>query len=85
MTTTFTLALLLIVAIGPALFWLLYFYQKDKYEPEPLSWIVKIFLLGALITIPIAVGESVAGIFFQHLQSLSLLHRLWRSAGSFLL
>jgi RsiW-degrading membrane proteinase PrsW (M82 family) len=63
MTTLVTTAVLLTVAIGPALFWLLYFYRKDKYEPEPLSWIVKIFLLGALIVIPIAIGESIAGIF----------------------
>ena len=65
MTTLLTIAVLLTVAIGPALFWLLYFYQKDKYEPEPLSWIVKIFLLGALITIPIAIGEIIAGIFIS--------------------
>jgi RsiW-degrading membrane proteinase PrsW (M82 family) len=63
MTTLMTIALLLTVAIGPALFWLLYFYKKDKYEPEPLSWIVKIFLLGALIVIPIAIGEGIVGIF----------------------
>jgi RsiW-degrading membrane proteinase PrsW (M82 family) len=41
----------------------LYFYRKDKYEPEPLSWIVKIFLLGAFIVIPIAIGEGIFGIF----------------------
>ena len=63
MTTLVTTGILLTVAIGPALFWLLYFYRKDKYEPEPLSWIIKIFLLGALIVIPIAIGESIAGIF----------------------
>ena len=63
MTTLLTTAILLTVAIGPALFWMLYFYRKDKYEPEPLPWIIKIFLLGALIVIPIAIGESIAGIF----------------------
>lgn len=65
MTTHLTIGLLLVVAIAPALFWLLYFYRKDKYEPEPLSWIVKIFLLGALIVIPIAIGEIIAGIFIS--------------------
>ena len=63
MTTILTITVLLTVAIGPALFWLWYFYHKDRYEPEPLSWIVKIFLLGVLIVIPIAVSESIAGIF----------------------
>ena len=62
MTTLFTTAILLTLAIGPALFWLLFFYRKDKYEPEPLPWIIKIFLLGTLIVIPIAIGESIAGI-----------------------
>jgi RsiW-degrading membrane proteinase PrsW (M82 family) len=28
-----------------------------------LPWIIKIFLLGALIVIPIAIGERIAGIF----------------------
>jgi RsiW-degrading membrane proteinase PrsW (M82 family) len=60
-----TIALLLAVAIGPALFWLLYFYRKDTYEPEPLSWIVKIFLLGALIIIPIFIGEGITSIFIS--------------------
>ncbi len=63
MTTILTIMLLLALAVGPALFWLLYFYRKDKYEPEPLSWILKIFLLGVLIVIPVAVSESIAGIF----------------------
>ena len=62
MITLVTTAILLTLAIGPALFWLLFFYRKDKYEPEPLPWIIKIFLLGALIVIPIAIGESIAGI-----------------------
>jgi RsiW-degrading membrane proteinase PrsW (M82 family) len=62
MITILTTTLLLTVAIGPALFWLIFFYRKDKYATQPLSWIVKIFLLGALITIPIAICESIAGI-----------------------
>jgi len=75
MTTHLTIGLLLVVAIAPALFWLLYFYRKDKYEPEPLSWIVKIFLLGALIVIPIAIGEISRVFLFQNLRSLFLLLR----------
>ena len=65
MITILTITLLLTVAIGPALFWLIFFYRKDKYATQPLSWIVKIFLLGALITIPIAICESIAGILIS--------------------
>jgi RsiW-degrading membrane proteinase PrsW (M82 family) len=65
MTTILIITLLLTVAIGPALFWLIFFYRKDKYASEPLSWIVKIFLLGALITIPVVICESIAGILIS--------------------
>jgi protease PrsW len=83
MTTLLTIAVLLTVAIGPALFWLLYFYQKDKYEPEPLSWIVKIFLLGALITIPIAIGEIIAGIFISEFALIVIAAPVIEECGKF--
>lgn len=83
MSTLLIIALLLIVAIGPALFWLLYFYRKDKYEPEPLSWIVKIFLLGALITIPIAIGESIAGIFISEFAIFVIVSPVMEECGKY--
>jgi RsiW-degrading membrane proteinase PrsW (M82 family) len=57
-----TLSLLLLLAIGPALFWLWYFYHRDKYEPEPLAWILMIYLLGMAITIPVALIEGVTSL-----------------------
>jgi len=81
--TTLSLTLLLTVAIGPALFWLLYFYHKDKYEPEPLSWIVKIFLLGALITIPIFIGEKIAGIFVSEFAIFVIVAPVMEECGKF--
>jgi RsiW-degrading membrane proteinase PrsW (M82 family) len=57
-----TLSLLLLLAIGPALFWLWYFYHRDKYEPEPLSWILMIYLLGMAITIPVAFIEGITSL-----------------------
>jgi RsiW-degrading membrane proteinase PrsW (M82 family) len=48
----------LVLAIAPGLFWLWYFYHRDKYEPEPLSWIAIIYLLGMTITIPVAFIEG---------------------------
>lgn len=67
MRTISALILLLIVAVAPSLFWLRYFYKKDKYEPEPLSWIVKVFLLGALLTVPVLFIEIFASVFLSEL------------------
>ena len=38
--------LLLTIALAPGIFWLWYFNSRDKYEPEPLSLVVRMFLLG---------------------------------------
>jgi RsiW-degrading membrane proteinase PrsW (M82 family) len=46
------------VAAAPAIFWLWYFYRRDRYEPEPKLLIVRTFLLGMLITIPVAFIEG---------------------------
>jgi RsiW-degrading membrane proteinase PrsW (M82 family) len=40
--------LLFLVGLAPGLFWLWYFYSRDKYEPEPLALVVKMFLLGVV-------------------------------------
>lgn len=48
---------LLALAIAPAVFVLCYFYLKDRYEPEPLGWVVKVFFIGALMTIPAVLLE----------------------------
>ncbi len=44
--TVFTLA------FGPGMFWLWYFYKKDKLEPEPKSLVLRMFLLGMITVIP---------------------------------
>jgi len=48
---------LLVLAIAPAVFLLWYVLRKDCYEPEPLSLVVRVFFLGALMVIPAAVIE----------------------------
>jgi RsiW-degrading membrane proteinase PrsW (M82 family) len=53
---------LLVIAVAPGAFWLWYFYRKDRYEPEPLAWILRVFLLGLLVVIPVAVFEQVTGL-----------------------
>ncbi len=55
-------ASLLVLGFAPALFWLWYFYVKDRYDPEPRAWILKIFLLGMASTIPLALVEGVIGV-----------------------
>ncbi|OGF56729.1 MAG: hypothetical protein A2Z21_07795 [Candidatus Fraserbacteria bacterium RBG_16_55_9] len=50
---------ILVLAFAPAVFWLLYFYRRDRLEPEPRWLIVKTFLLGMLSAIPAAVGEAL--------------------------
>jgi RsiW-degrading membrane proteinase PrsW (M82 family) len=47
------------LAFGPAVYWLWYFYNKDKYEPEPLSKIVWLYFLGMVVVIPAALIEAL--------------------------
>ncbi|MCQ8893741.1 MAG: PrsW family glutamic-type intramembrane protease [Methanolinea sp.] len=56
--------LVLMLALAPGLFWLLYFYRKDIYDPEPPAWIALVFLLGAAVTFPVGVLESGLDLFF---------------------
>ena len=49
---------LLALAIAPAVFVLCYFYLKDRYEPEPLGWVIKVFFIGAFMVIPAALLEA---------------------------
>lgn len=57
---SFPLPLLLALAIAPGLFILWYIYHADKYEKEPLRLVFKIYLLGAIITLPTIVLETIA-------------------------
>jgi RsiW-degrading membrane proteinase PrsW (M82 family) len=43
--------LILTIGLAPGLFWLWYFYSRDKYEPEPLSLIAKMFFLGMVAAV----------------------------------
>jgi RsiW-degrading membrane proteinase PrsW (M82 family) len=39
----------LVLALIPALTWLVFFYQQDRLEPEPKGYILGVFVLGALL------------------------------------
>ncbi|GAB6990333.1 glutamic-type intramembrane protease PrsW [Paenibacillus pini] len=44
-------------ALAPGLALLTYFYLKDRYEQEPLMMVIKVFLLGFLIVIPVLIFQ----------------------------
>jgi len=54
---------ILALALGPGVFWAWYFYRRDKLNPEPATLIVKLFLLGVLVTFPVAFVEGFFGLF----------------------
>jgi RsiW-degrading membrane proteinase PrsW (M82 family) len=54
---------LFVLAVAPGLFWMYYFYKKDRCEPEPLALIVRMFVLGILVTIPAAAIENAISLF----------------------
>jgi RsiW-degrading membrane proteinase PrsW (M82 family) len=49
---------LLLLAIAPSVFLFLFIYAKDRYEPEPLHLVLRVFLLGCLSVIPAGLLEA---------------------------
>jgi RsiW-degrading membrane proteinase PrsW (M82 family) len=39
----------LVLALVPALIWLVFFYRQDRLEPEPKGYVLGVFVLGALL------------------------------------
>ena len=39
----------MVLAVVPALIWLAFFYQQDRLEPEPKSFIASVFILAMLV------------------------------------
>lgn len=83
---------ILILAFAPGLFWLAYFYSKDRLEPEPLHRVRNCFLIGMVVVIPAIVFESVtnfspiftlvvgAPIIEEYLKFLAVRHTMYKSA-----
>jgi RsiW-degrading membrane proteinase PrsW (M82 family) len=55
------LLLLIAAAFAPGVFLLWYIYKKDKYEPEPKALVIKTFVYGILIAIPVSIAEVPFG------------------------
>ena len=75
---------LLLLAVAPAVFWLWYFYQKDRYEPEPLAWILMIYLLGIAVTVPVALVEGIFALFITDVFITILIAPVVEEAGKYL-
>ncbi len=52
-----SLGLVFIIGFTPGLFWLWVVYTRDRCEREPLSLVIRTFLLGILVAAPIAIVE----------------------------
>lgn len=52
--------LLIVFGLAPSIIWLSFYLRKDAH-PEPKSMILKIFICGAIVTVPVAFLE----LFFQ--------------------
>ena len=53
----------IILAVVPAMIWLIAFYRQDKLEPEPKQYIIGMFLLGAILAQ--AIGQPLIREFFR--------------------
>lgn len=57
-----TLAVLGALAVVPAVALVVYFYLRDRYEPEPRGYVVAAFLYGPLVLVPaLWLGAQVRG------------------------
>ena len=53
----------IVMALVPAVMWLIFFYLQDRLEPEPKRYVIGIFILGALLAS--AVGMPLVNNVFQ--------------------
>jgi RsiW-degrading membrane proteinase PrsW (M82 family) len=75
---------LFLLAVAPAAFWLWFFYNKDRYEPEPLSWILLVYLFGIVVTIPVAFLEGVISLFLSEVLLVVIIAPIVEEAGKYL-
>ncbi len=54
---------LIIAAIAPAALLLIVFYKLDRYDPEPIKLLVKLYVLGMISVIPIIIVERILQAF----------------------
>ncbi|HHH85009.1 MAG TPA: PrsW family intramembrane metalloprotease [Firmicutes bacterium] len=54
-----TLLIILTAGAAPGIFWMWYVYKRDRFEPEPVSLVLRAFFYGALATIPAIIPEII--------------------------
>ncbi|WNQ09311.1 glutamic-type intramembrane protease PrsW [Paenibacillus aurantius] len=54
----------LAAAVAPGAALLAYFYLKDRYAPEPISMVIRMFLAGALVVFPVMVLQRAVVLAF---------------------
>jgi len=62
---------LLLLALAPAVILMVYVYFRDKYEKEPIGFILKGVFLGALVIFPVGMVENYLLAFGNGLSGLS--------------
>lgn len=68
---------LLTIALAPVLIILVYIYFRDKYEKEPVKFLLRGLLGGIIITLPVVLVEKALSIPGGGLAGLT--HAAWRS------
>lgn len=70
---------LLALAIAPSLAIIIYIYQKDKYEKEPIGLLAMCFLLGIISTIPTIIIGKTASFLYPNTGSVfsNFIHAFW--------
>ncbi len=48
-----------LAAFAPGIFWMWIIYRRDKCDPEPLALIIRAFLLGVVVAVPVAILETL--------------------------
>ncbi|KYK32609.1 MAG: hypothetical protein AYK19_15320 [Theionarchaea archaeon DG-70-1] len=54
----------LVLAMAPGMFWLWFFWRKDKYEKEPARYLMITFFLGVVMVFPALILEVVFELLF---------------------
>ncbi len=56
-------AIPIVLAIVPSLLLVWYYYRQDRRKPEPKGLIIKTFLLGIVVTLPVIIVELLVSLF----------------------
>ena len=54
---------LVVIAIAPIVFLAWFIYTRDRYEREPRRLLVKTFVVGAILIVPVIFAELIGGVF----------------------